>query len=87
MNQTGATDVTATVREILAEVLPEPLPPDWPADRPLTEAGLDSVGVVTMIGELESRFGIALDETDLSEDQLGTLAGIAALVRRKRSDG
>jgi acyl carrier protein len=87
MSETGAADVTPRIREILAEVLPEPLPAGWPAERPLTEAGLDSVGVVTMIGELEARFGIALDESDLSEDRLGTVAGIAALVQSKRSDG
>lgn len=85
MSHSGETDVTPRIREILADVLPAPLPPDWSADRPLTEAGLDSVGVVTLVGELEARLGIVLDEADLSAERLGTLAGIAALVSSKRS--
>jgi acyl carrier protein len=85
MDQTSDTDVTLEVREILAEVLPAPLPPDWDPDQPLTTAGLDSVGVVTLVGELEARFGIALDEADLSEDRLGTISGISALVTSRRS--
>ena len=85
MDQISDTAVTSGVREILAGVLPAPLPPDWDPDRPLTAAGLDSVGVVTLVGELEARFGIALDEADLTEDRLGTISGISELVMSRRS--
>ena len=68
--------------EILDEVLPEGLPRPWPDQRPLVEAGLDSVGVLTLVGELEARMGLNLGDTELTEETLATLSGLLALAGR-----
>jgi acyl carrier protein len=73
----------ARLRQILATVLPRPLPGNWDPGRRLVEAGLDSVGVVTLVGEIEAAFDMRLTEEDLREENLGTLSGLAALVRTR----
>lgn len=62
---------------------------DLRPDLPLLEAGIiDSMGVMELIDFLQARFGISIDDAEITEENLGTLHGIAALVRRKRgSDG
>lgn len=86
MSEPLNTALDARLREILAAVLPRPLPDDWDPGRRLVEAGLDSVGVVTLVGEIEAAFEMTLTEEDLREENLGTLAGLEALVRaRSRS--
>ena len=71
------------LESILDEVLPDGLPRPWPASRPLTEAGLDSVAVLHVVGALESRFGISLGDDDLVAENFLTLDGLAALVDRR----
>jgi acyl carrier protein len=68
---------------LLDEVLPGGLPPDWPDGRPLVEAGLDSVGVLTLVAELEARLGLHLDGADLTAENFGTLGALAALAARR----
>ncbi len=51
----------------------------------LFEAGvLDSLQLVGMIGFIESEFECSLDYDELTEDNLGTLAAILAMIERKR---
>jgi acyl carrier protein len=45
---------------------------------------LDSMAVLALVGALEERFGIALDDEDLTAETFETLASLAALVDRKR---
>ncbi len=82
MEQKGRS-VRARLVEILDEILPEPLPGSFANDQPLVDAGLDSVGLLTLVAELEARFGLTLDEEDLSETQLGTLDGLMALLETR----
>jgi acyl carrier protein len=52
----------------------------------LFEAGvLDSLQLVGMIGFIESEFECSLDYDELTEDNLGTLAAILAMIERKRA--
>jgi acyl carrier protein len=54
----------------------------------LFEAGvLDSLQLVGMIGFIESEFDCSLDYDELTEDNLGTLAAILAMIERKRAAG
>ena len=51
----------------------------------LFEAGvLDSLHLVGMIGFIESEFECSLDYDELTEENLGTLAAILAMIERKR---
>ncbi len=77
-------ELRESLLEILDTALPEPLPRPWDDTRSLVEAGLDSVGVLTLVAELEGRLGITLAEEDLSEEHFATLAGLCELARRCR---
>lgn len=44
---------------------------------------LDSMAVVTLIGALEERFGIAIDDDDISASTFETLGSLAAFVAQK----
>lgn len=75
---------------LLDELLPSPLPRPWPEERPLVDAGLDSVGVLSLVAELEARFGVSFGEEDLTEEHFSTLAGLIALLGErsgKEQDG
>jgi acyl carrier protein len=71
------------VAALLGEVLPGGLPADWPEGRPLVEAGLDSVAVLTLVSELEARLGLQLGGADLTAENFGTLGALRALVARR----
>jgi acyl carrier protein len=44
---------------------------------------LDSMAVVTLIGALEERFGIEVDDDDISASTFETLGSLAAFVEQK----
>ena len=53
-------------------------------DVDLFEAGLlDSLGVVSLLFEIESRFGLSIQPTDVERSQLSTVDSIVALLRSK----
>ena len=58
------------------------------ADSPLLGSlpELDSMAVVSLIGALEERFGIAIDDDDLSASTFETLGSLAAFVAAKRGE-
>jgi len=50
----------------------------------LLERGIiDSTGVLEVIGFLEERFGITVDDSDMLPENLDTIDGIVAFVARK----
>lgn len=54
----------------------------------LFEAGIiDSMGVMELIVFLEEGLGLAVQDEEITEDNLGSLAAIAGYVIRKRSNG
>jgi acyl carrier protein len=46
---------------------------------------LNSLQILRMVIELESMFGITIENCDMTPDHLGTIQKIAALVQQKRS--
>jgi acyl carrier protein len=58
------------------------------ADSPLLGSlpELDSMAVVSLIGALEERFGIAIDDDDLSASTFETLGSLADFVAAKRAE-
>jgi acyl carrier protein len=53
---------------------------------PLLDNGvLDSVGIFHVIGFIESKYGVDVEDEELVPEHFGTLAGIARLVESKRS--
>ena len=52
----------------------------------LTELNLDSLGMVTLLVELEDTFGIILDESDMNPFDLTTAADVIRLVEKYGGD-
>lgn len=48
---------------------------------------VDSMGVMEMIEFLESEFGVAVDDTDITEANIGSLNAIAAYVSSHAAEG
>jgi acyl carrier protein len=55
------------------------------ADDFLTLGIVDSLSFVELVDEIESRYGIAIDDVEITEENLGSIDAIAAFVARKRS--
>lgn len=51
-------------------------------DRPLTELGLDSLGKVQLILEVEDTFGLLIPESDLTEANFETAGAVLRLLAR-----
>lgn len=61
--------------------------PDWRLglDDPLLRNGvIDSIGVVELVAWLSDEFGVAIEEAELTERNLGSLQAIASFVEHKR---
>lgn len=55
-------------------------------DDKLLESGvLDSMGVMELLGFIEERFGVVPRDEEITEQNMGSLRAIAALVLRKRA--
>jgi len=52
-------------------------------DRLLGEGIIDSLGVLDIVGHLESEFGISVADEDLSTENFETITRLTALVERK----
>ena len=65
--------------------------PDWPLqdDDPLFGSGvIDSIGVMELIGFLQSEFGCTVAEDEITERNLGSIGAIARFVHAKcKADG
>ena len=48
---------------------------------------IDSLGFVELVEEVQTRFGIAIDDIDITEENFGSIEAIAGYVKRKRSAG
>jgi len=73
--------VRAFVRETFMYAQPDAALPD---DALLLERGIiDSMGVVELVGFLQEEFGIDVEDSEITEDNLGSLRTIDAYVRAK----
>ena len=78
---------TATLDERLVQMLRRRLlyyETDQPLalDRPLAELGLDSLGKVQLILEVEDGFGVQIPEADLTEANFETARAVLRLLQR-----
>jgi acyl carrier protein len=79
-------DVLQAVRGVLDEVLSlNGRSAAFTGDTPLLGAlpELDSMAVVALIGAIEDRFGIAIDDDEISGDSFATVGTLADLVATK----
>ena len=54
-------------------------------DRFLELGVIDSTGVVELVGEVEERYGITVEDSEITEDNFGSLAGLVRFVSGKRA--
>jgi acyl carrier protein len=82
---------SVTVRDDLYEYINENflyLQPDLELtdeDRFLELGVIDSTGVVELVGEVEERYGITVEDAEITEDNFGSLAGLVRFVSSKRA--
>ena len=55
-----------------------------PAENLLTKGIVDSNGVMELVGFLEQRYGISVDDADLTPENFENVASIEAFVGRKQ---
>ena len=83
-------EFVVTVRDELYEYINENflyLQPDLELsdeDRFLELGVIDSTGVVELVGEVEERYGITVEDNEITEDNFGSLAGLVRFVASKR---
>jgi acyl carrier protein len=53
-------------------------------DRFLELGVIDSTGVVELVTEVEDRYGIVVEDVEITEDNFGSLAGLVRYVEAKR---
>ena len=53
-------------------------------DRFLELGVIDSTGVVELVGEVEERYGITVEDNEITEENFGSLAGLVRFVASKR---
>ncbi|MDX6619423.1 MAG: hypothetical protein QOK36_1809 [Gaiellales bacterium] len=53
-------------------------------DRFLELGVIDATGVVELVGEIEERYGIIVEDDEITEDNFGSLSGLVRFVASKR---
>jgi acyl carrier protein len=46
---------------------------------------IDSLGFVELVEEVQSRYGISIDDVEITEDNFGSIDAISGFVERKRT--
>lgn len=55
-------------------------------DLNLLESGIiDSLGVIELVGEVEQLFGVPVQDIDVTEENFGSVEGVARFVERQRA--
>ena len=54
-------------------------------DEFLTLGIVDSLGFVELVEEVQSRYGVSVEDVEITEENFGSIAGIARFVTRKRA--
>ena len=78
-------NVEAHIREFLTNELGKDVGGVGPDDSLLESGTIDSVGVMQLVGFLETTYGIKVQDEDLMPDNFDTLAAIAAFVTRRQA--
>jgi acyl carrier protein len=53
----------------------------------LAKGVIDSLGFVELVEEVQSRYSVAVQDVEITEQNFGSINAIATFVERKRSDG
>jgi acyl carrier protein len=56
-------------------------------DQFLTLGIVDSLGFVELVEEVQSRYGVTVEDVDITEENFGSIDAITGYVGRKRSSG
>ena len=78
----SAEDVSRWIRDFLSQ-RDRDIEPDLDQDL-FAEGVLDSLGVVSLVTGLESRFGARLTEKDFQDPRFSTIRGLSAIVSEAR---
>ena len=52
----------------------------------LAKGVIDSLGFVELVEEVQARYGLAVQDVEITEDNFGSIDAIVAFVERKQSD-
>ena len=52
-----------------------------------TRASIDSLGFVELVEEVQARYGVAVEDVEITEENFGSIDAIAGFVERKRAAG
>jgi acyl carrier protein len=47
---------------------------------------IDSLGFVELVEEVQSRYGVAIEDIEITEENFGSIDAIAAYVQRKKAE-
>jgi acyl carrier protein len=87
----STTDTEATIRREIRTFVEENflyLRPDLQLQDgdPLLELGvIDSLGFVELVEEVQSRYGVAVDDIEITEENFGSIEAIARFAAAKRA--
>lgn len=84
----GVESIPATIRTFIARTFRDGRREGLEPETPLVTSGIvDSAGVLELVTWLEERFGIRVEDVEVTVENFDTLAALAELVRGKTSDG
>ena len=79
-------DVRSGVRNFIEDSFLYMHPDVELADEPLLERGLiDSLGFVELVEEVQARYGIQVQDTEITEENFGSIDAVVAYVARKQN--
>jgi acyl carrier protein len=87
MTSATATDVRAAIREYIADNFLY-MHPDLElqdGDDLLSLGLIDSLGFVELVEEVQARYGVLVEDVEISEDNFGSVDAIVAFIERKRA--
>jgi acyl carrier protein len=76
-------EIEAEIRSFLARKFPLASGKDFRDDDPLLGSVVDSNGVIELVEFLQERFGIAVEDEDITMENLDSVKNAAAFVNRK----
>ena len=87
MSEQATTDVRADMRSYLEEnfLYMHPNVELSDSDDFLALGIIDSLGFVELVEEVQSRYGLSIDDTEITEENFGSIDAIARFVASKQS--
>jgi acyl carrier protein len=77
--------VESRIRQVLSEITLSASPLNAPAGAALDEVGVDSVGMIDLVYQLEDCFSIQISDADVTPENFGSVASLVAMVKRRCS--